>query len=840
MSQRRSGTCVGCGADLVRGAAWCGACGARVEAAPVEELDTEPSAVELDDDAPHARGGRYLTVVLVVGLVAALVAAGALREPPAEIVLGHAGNATGVTSTGLPPADLRLAWSRPRPDEGWWHEVGTVVADGGLVRLGDLVVDVATGELVRLAEQNYSGDGPLVLGMHGSDVVVVDQLRGTIEARTPMPEVSFDGPLWPSASTDETIFLGGDNGAALIATDGTLLAEYPGWHEGWNGSGLADPAAVALWSEMDMHSGGTSGDLALFSLRDGEVLLTRVDSSHDDLHVHVVGDRAVLAAPTWPAHDEPPMPAWFVELVDATTGEVLTEVELQTHGPPRIVGRTGDGGTLLALEYENSVQVWEAPAAAGDLVQRTSVGRSNWGSGDGNVGTLTNTASLTGEGTIVELVTTEQVRARALDGGVLWSADVEPTDGLRVDGGVVALIPPESNAPPGHDTPPAVVQLLDVADGRHLTSVPLQPRLGSLQWGPRPGAVVNGAVGIGHMTGWSATSAMEVVNARWYELLIGDNVPVQDVFQPWLADGTRMTGELWLAGLVQDDEGRLVPHLGGTQTGDDLRLLQDGELTTHDLPVADAVRRSEGWVQPIGANTTHLAVWHEEWDMQADTSLSATHIAERVGGGVVTLPDVMGLLLTDDVFIGREQHPRDWSRDMPLVGHDPATGTRLWTGPVLENRARQVVHDHELLLVGDAYRWTAVNTRDGSVAWRYESPVELFPTVVLGPNQALFATTTGQLIALDRRSGGERWRRDMGAPVTSLSGAGEGALVATLDEELLVLDSDGRTVQRRGLDGVALRAVALGDTVVLQYADRIVGLRPDGPGFTAEDEVDLP
>ena len=57
-----------------------------------------------------------------------LVAAGALREPPAEIVLGHAGNATGVTSTGLPPADLRLAWSRPRPDEGWWHEVGTVVA----------------------------------------------------------------------------------------------------------------------------------------------------------------------------------------------------------------------------------------------------------------------------------------------------------------------------------------------------------------------------------------------------------------------------------------------------------------------------------------------------------------------------------------------------------------------------------------------------------------------------------------------------------------------------------------------------------------------------------------
>ncbi len=845
--RRGTGTCGSCGAALVRGATWCGTCGARAvppAAAPEQAADDVVLDASGQASAPTSGvRGRRAAVGLLAGLLVVALAAAALRSQPPVAVLGRTDAGTGMTSTGPPPTELRLSWSHQLPDEGWWSDPGQLLVGDRRVQIAGRVVDLDTGDVVRTPWFGDATGGRSAVRLSGPELVTVDRLTGAVLARVELAPGLLDRPLWPAVRGADVTMLSGDEGVLFVHDDGTIIAELPGWHETWERRRHGDePAAVALRELLDPHR-GPMGDLRLVSMRDGSTLLERDVAAGDEVETSVRGDRAVFAwrrSPDAATEDGPP--GWDVDVVDATTGDVLLRRGFATEEAPWLIGRSPAGGTLLGVAVEQDLEIWEVAANDDEAVLRTAVGRSFSSPWDDGVGAGTGgTIGVTDSGLVVRLPTPDEVEARTLDGELVWQADTGGAVGLLVAGDVVALLPPPG--PDGVAGSGSVIRLLDSTDGAVLTTVDPSPALEAQLWGPRPAAVVDGAVAIARTGRWPADRATELSGARWLDLTSGEVRATADVLSPWTdgEDALAAGGALWLHGMVPDPAtGTPTPAMVAHAGDGTLQLLRDGELVDVAPPGLAAMSPDEGYLQPIGATGDLLAVWSETWD---DTGgVWATHVIDRTTGSSLDLPGIVGRLLVDDLLVGVAQDPGSWSGVAPLVGVDPVSGEPRWTGPPVSLRDGTPLHDGELLVVGDTLRRVAVALDDGRTAWSYMADEELLDGGVLLPTHVLLATTTGVVVALDRVTGAELWRRDVGAPITSLTGAGDSALAATMDRELVVLDATGEPVRRHPLGDVALHAAALGETVVVvfQRDNEVVGLRADGAGFTTEDEVDLP
>ena len=844
-------TCTSCDADLTRDAVWCGACGARAVPLAATGSDAVVDVVVTDAAEPDRTGrrdrGPWLALGVLLVLIATTLTVASQRTAPPEPLLGLAGNGSNMTSTGLPPTGLRLAWSHDLTEEGWWFDPGTFMVHDGRARLAGRVLDIRSGRTLRTTDGRHGEMAPVVLRWSGEDIVLVEQLTGAVVARHRVPAQVTEGRMWPSARHGDVTFYAGGEGGLVIRDDGTVLAELAGWHEDWEGwhSPSSDATAVVVRSGIGDH-GGPNGDLRLVSLRDGSTLLERSADLDDVLLASVTGDRAVVSLQPDGMLDpgpegDGPRP-WQSNLVDLTTGAVLLSWQNDGLAPPRIVGRTPDGGTLLTVEREDVAIVWEV-TTDGERTEVARVERWNWDAyGDGSGNGLLGTAAITDDGLLVELLPDGDVEARTLDGARVWRVAAEPgTRALRVDGGVVALLPTPSGDP--RDIGRAAVHFLDASDGARLGSAELGPSLDIIEWGPRPSALVGDSLAIGHVGRYRGPAA--VWDSRWVDVTSGALVRRADVFEPWADEDTRFGGaDVHLAGMVPGpDPGTSAPavmalrHGGAAAAAEPVLVLESGRFVPYALPDHDA-RGPDSWLEPVGVTATTVAAWSENW--QDDGVALSTFLLDRATGEVRDVDRVTGLLLLDDLLVGLEREPGDWTGDAVVVGHDPATGARRWAGPTVPEQYHDVLYDDEALVIGDAYGRTAVALDDGTTLWRYPADEVLRTGGVIGPRHVLLATTGGEVLALDRVTGEEVWRTDVGAPITSLTGAGEGAVVATLDEQVVVLDGRGREAQRIALDGFAHHAIALGPTLVVQYADRVVGYHPDGSGFTADDEVDLP
>lgn len=98
------------------------------------------------------------------------------------------------------------------------------------------------------------------------------------------------------------------------------------------------------------------------------------------------------------------------------------------------------------------------------------------------------------------------------------------------------------------------------------------------------------------------------------------------------------------------------------------------------------------------------------------------------------------------------------------------------------------------------------------------------------PGGALFAATDGTVVNLDIRNGGERWRRSVGEPLAAGVGSdGQVTAVVTRSNQLVVMES-GRELWRQKLVAQAYTApLVAGGRVFLLTADRAVS------GFDAQN-----
>jgi len=128
-----------------------------------------------------------------------------------------------------------------------------------------------------------------------------------------------------------------------------------------------------------------------------------------------------------------------------------------------------------------------------------------------------------------------------------------------------------------------------------------------------------------------------------------------------------------------------------------------------------------------------------------------------------------------------------------------------------------------------AHYMAALNTADGTVAWRFPLTSQISPGPVLVNNTVIFGTYEAKFYALDQSTGQQVWMRDLSAAYNNLDGAlppvvaGNLVIVFHGNEGLYALDSKtGSTVWlNKDMQGVVLSSPAAGNGMV--YCSSLTG-----------------
>lgn len=845
---RDRGACPTCGAELGRGATWCGSCGAVV-AATRDQVEAVPGGVPPGPPAPPEdvaagrdaapRTGRLVTVVAVVALVGLVVAV--LRPEPAPVpLLGQVDAMAGLSATGPPPDGLRLAWQSAAPPgvvTADFRGRGVVAADG-LVRVGEVVVDLASGRVTRRAAAD-PGAWRHRVEQAGEQLVVVDTLTGAVTARAAMA-TSSGAQLAARARSGEVTLLTGDERSLLVSDAGTVLAEL-------DGTVALSDRAVDAPASFPLREGGNR--VRLVAADTGEVVAELSAPPGDLLVVDVVGDLALVARTSRELPGPETGVPWQVDLLDARTGQRLRSLVTQSAEPPRLLGTLEDGTTVLSTRSGREVAVRGVfPDGRFDFIAQVTTGvPSVIDAVESDVSALLATVGVSGGVPVGLDARRGSLLGLGRGGNLLWQADAPDAEVLAVGDGLAAALP----GPRGER-----VVVADATDGS--IAVTISPDDADLRVVNQPLAVLDGHVGLGR----AHTLRSQLGTITWLDLRTGVLTPMHELFAPHAPRAPRdpggpedpdsrddeasdVSGGWTLHGVT--DAGKPIITRRGSRSS--LQVLEPGDrFVTFELPGQRDTDAVAGYVaEPVGASTTRLAVRTRDFEQPADV---ATHVLDRSSGTVATVPDVRGVALVDDLLLAFGLG--DTGEVVALVGIDAADGEPLWSLDTTEAESLLELGllrpgaptrlDRDLLVVGAPLAIEALSLRDGTPLWTHTSDVELADGhLVLGPTHVVVAATGGEVVALDRTDGTVAWRTDLSVPVTAMTGAGDHVLVGTTDGLVVHLDGQGEEVQRLAVGtGPVLGLAAVGEAVVAVVDDVVVGLRPDGTGVPRQDEVPLP
>lgn len=821
--------CATCGGRLHREDVWCGSCGAATGDGPrtVEEV-ADPLAADAPA-GPGADGGsstgpvrsgqtrRVLGIVAV--LAAVVVAVGLLRpSPPPRVLLGDVGSLAGLTATSPPPAALRVAWETPLLGvaTGRVMERAALVVGDDRVRVGDLVVDRDNGRVLRRATLPLGPDGAVV---QAGELIVLDTLTGRVATRVELPGGLGEDAVVRARSGTVTLVVG-DGLALLVDDSGATVASRAG-EVSDNDRMVQTPAAFVVRD-------AATGAVVLLDAVTGEVGAEVPVGPEEMAAVDVVGDLVMVATSTGRLPGPTTGVPWDVTFLEAGTGAVVRRTVTQSAEAPRMLGTLRDGPTVFTSRSGNEVTVrgFTPGGVAGPLAQLTTGVR-----GAADSPRVVDSAALATAGVTDRLAVGIDVRRGLVAIGrsrnVVWQVDVEPPARLVAGADLVAVVP----AAVGRG-----VRILEADEGRAVFTIPADD-IGDPR-GPRPVAVLDEvvAVGVGESFGAPRTP---LDATSWYDLATGDEVVQDDLLSTYAgADGT-VADESWVLVGTLRDGASTVPVSTQTRRGV-VRVLRPGEPTRSFAPPPDpageAVARAV--LEPVGATRDLMAVWRVGLD---DAATPTTFLLDRGSGEVREVPGVVGVALVGDLLLAVELEPDD--RSPRPVGIDIATGERQWSDPPGLLTGAAAVHrlDDDLLVLAGALGLQGIALEDGTLRWTHMADTELTGSVVLGAAHVVVATTTGEVVALDRGDGTEAWRADVGAPVTAMVGAGEHVLLGTHDGLVVHLDADGDELQRAAVGTGRVTAVAVaGETLLAVVDGRMVGLRADGVGVTERDQVPLP
>ncbi|MFN4002365.1 PQQ-binding-like beta-propeller repeat protein [Microcella sp.] len=303
-------------------------------------------------------------------------------------------------------------------------------------------------------------------------------------------------------------------------------------------------------------------------------------------------------------------------------------------------------------------------------------------------------------------------------------------------------------------------------------------------------------------------------------LLPGRTLPIA-ITDPFFG-ASDVTGQYPVAPAATAD-GRLVVV---NDRGDDVQVLALGRAqarlawfghpggtvvavgTAGDLVVATTSRRQV---------VAYDAAGRRLWNWAADELVIAAPVAVPAGGSP-----------TADIVVA--------ARSGTVTRLDARTGTARWSQSLgADARAEVVVVDDLVLVADERERLTALDAATGAVLWLDELGLVVELAAAGGPQGIVVAMLeSGEVIALDRESGDERWSTGYTGLARGVLVVGDAVVVLT-DEAVVALDAGGGAVRWRGAGGEALVGEGAASVVaIVRAADVELRSTADGAVIDAQ------
>ena len=209
-------------------------------------------------------------------------------------------------------------------------------------------------------------------------------------------------------------------------------------------------------------------------------------------------------------------------------------------------------------------------------------------------------------------------------------------------------------------------------------------------------------------------------------------------------------------------------------TGDGLVFLIEPEAITARRQDTGAV----AWRVPFAAELAVPLVWDNGWLIAADAAGNV--LAFRAVDGVLIWRQnldrrvhAVPALAADRLYVALE--------DGHVVALDVARGTRLWSRRLGGPPNDMLATDDRIYVGSDDNYLYCLTATTGEVDWRWRTGADVIGAPITDGSRVYFVSRDNVLRALDRTSGGQRWKRALpGRPTRGVVRAGDLLLVSGL------------------------------------------------------------
>lgn len=731
-------------------------------------------------------------VAVLAQAVAVLVALVAVAAPAAHgAAVGNVGTAAGGPdwpTLGEDPVRSSYSADAPAPAktptlhwelDGVGFDTSPVVADGtvyaGAHNGTFYAVNTTTGDVAWTKDGSFTTEtgraasvtGGVVFAADGSSLVAMDASSGatewTFDTGAPIESAPavVDGTVYVGSNDDRVYAIDGADGSKVWEyTTGGSVKSGPAVADGRVYVGSSDNAVYALdaatgakhWSTPtggDVVSTPTVADGTVYVGSDDQTLYA-LDASSGVEQWHY--DRAS---------------GLFTSSVAVADGTVYA-------------GRYAGGSSLAAIDASDGSRVWNVsigsvkgtPAVVNGSVYAYAEHR--------NSGYLHGFDAQTGE-TQWRYGTEEEQAAESSPAVVEGVVYVGANDTYHSSdpGGLYALTTP----PTARIDAPA-----SVASGGTVTldasgSTPRAAPIDTYDWDldddgtyERTGEMVEStfdAIG-GQSVTLRVTDERGVTDTRavWIGVANPDRGPLADEW-PAPGHGPGRTGTASATGIVGDVTERWYRGLDGIVDGppvlaNDTLYTPGGPQSRHDVAALNASTGATVWTDAITGETTVNGLTTSGGVVYVGASDGTVHALDARTGhsewtqsldaSVDTSPAVAG----ETVVVGTASQPNV----LTVYGLDPETGAKQWQFAVDADTGLAVAND--TVYVGtypDGTRATdtrvfALNATTGDETWRYTTRGQV-PAVAVRGETVYVTNDKGDVVALDRQTGTERWNRTL-------------------------------------------------------------------------------
>jgi outer membrane protein assembly factor BamB len=211
----------------------------------------------------------------------------------------------------------------------------------------------------------------------------------------------------------------------------------------------------------------------------------------------------------------------------------------------------------------------------------------------------------------------------------------------------------------------------------------------------------------------------------------------------------------------------------------------DDMLFVAEADAISALRQSDGhtvWRLPFSDTLADPIVWDNGWLVAAGAE--GTLVALRASDGTLIWRKNLGSRINASPALAADRVYAPLA-DGHVVSLDVATGEIRWSRKLGGAANDMLALDDRLFVGSDDNFFYSLKTADGVVDWRWRTGGDVIGVPVVDDSRVYFVSKDNLVRGLDRRSGAQRWKRELpGRPTRGPVSAGDLLLVSGLSPKV--------------------------------------------------------